>query len=63
MDFSGWGCDDGECFDLFKAAILERGVAAFDYYSSYGEYAEALEPERLKAIIKNKAQAISIMYA
>ena len=37
VDFSEWGFRDGHIFDGFKAAILERKVAEFDYYSTYAE--------------------------
>ena len=37
VDFSGWGCYDGGAFYDFKTAILERRIAEFDYYSTYGE--------------------------
>ncbi|MCL2593878.1 MAG: WYL domain-containing protein, partial [Defluviitaleaceae bacterium] len=36
VDFSDWsGAND--YFNDFKAAILERRIAEFDYYNSYGD--------------------------
>jgi len=37
VDFSGWDCSNGGAFYDFKDAILERRIAEFDYYSTYGE--------------------------
>ncbi|MCL2378948.1 MAG: YafY family transcriptional regulator [Defluviitaleaceae bacterium] len=37
VDFSDWSFGDGDIFDNFKTAILERRIAEFDYYSTYGE--------------------------
>jgi len=37
VDFSGWSFANGQCFDGFKTAILERRIAEFDYYSTFGE--------------------------
>jgi len=37
VDFTGWGGGGGEAFHLFKKSILERRVAAFDYYSTSNE--------------------------
>jgi len=37
VDFSDWSFGDGDIFDEFKMAILERRVVGFDYYSTYGE--------------------------
>ncbi|MCL2514008.1 MAG: YafY family transcriptional regulator [Oscillospiraceae bacterium] len=37
VDFSNWGYSDGDIFNDFKTAILERRIAEFDYYSAYGE--------------------------
>ena len=36
VDFSDWSYDN-DYFNDFKVAILERRVAEFDYYNSYGE--------------------------
>ena len=36
VDFSDWSYDN-DYFNMFKSAILERRVAEFDYYNSYGE--------------------------
>jgi len=37
VDFSGWSFGDGNLFEGFKTAILERRIAEFYYYSSFGE--------------------------
>ena len=37
VDFSDWSFGNGDIFDNFKLAILERRVAEFDYFSTYGE--------------------------
>jgi predicted DNA-binding transcriptional regulator YafY len=37
VDFSDWGWRTSGAFAAFKAAILEKRVAEFDYYSTYGE--------------------------
>ena len=37
VDFTGWSYQDGDNFAMFKTAILERRIARFDYYSTYGE--------------------------
>ncbi|MCE5236575.1 MAG: YafY family protein [Clostridiaceae bacterium] len=37
VDFTGWDYKDGDKFSGFKTAILERRIAEFDYYSTYGE--------------------------
>ena len=36
VDFSDWHCEN-DFFDDFKVAILERRIAEFDYYNTYGE--------------------------
>jgi len=36
VDFSDWSYDNNY-FNMFKSAILERRIAEFDYYNSYGE--------------------------
>lgn len=50
VEFSRWGSDSAEQgkFNLLKTAILNRNVATFDYYSSYGESTErTVEPVKL----------------
>lgn len=37
VDFSDWSHEDNETFELLKNAILNKKLATFDYYSSYGE--------------------------
>ena len=37
VDFSDWSYSQKEKFNLIKAAILQKRVLEFDYYSSYGE--------------------------
>ena len=37
VDFSDWGFRNGQFFNDFKTAILEKRIAEFDYYSTYGE--------------------------
>ena len=37
VDFSDWGYKNGQFFNDFKTAILERRIAEFDYYSTFGE--------------------------
>jgi len=37
VDFSDWSFQGDEVFDSFKAAILERRIVEFDYFSSYGK--------------------------
>jgi len=37
VDFTDWGYQSENLFPDLKTAILERRVAEFDYYSSYGE--------------------------
>ena len=36
VDYSGWSYEN-DFFNDFKCAILERRIAEFDYYNSYGE--------------------------
>lgn len=48
VDFSGWGYQDGDKFNDFKTAILERRIAEFDYYSTYSEKTHrSIEPIQL----------------
>ena len=37
VDFSDWSYANGDVFNGFKTAILERRIAEFDYHSTYGE--------------------------
>ena len=37
VDFSDWSYSNGKTFNDFKTAILERRIAEFDYFSTYGE--------------------------
>ncbi|MDR1001945.1 MAG: YafY family transcriptional regulator [Oscillospiraceae bacterium] len=37
VDFSDWGWRTSGAFAAFKTAIMEKRVAEFDYYSTYGE--------------------------
>jgi predicted DNA-binding transcriptional regulator YafY len=37
VDFSDWGWRTSGAFSTFKAAIMEKRIAEFDYYSTYGE--------------------------
>ena len=37
VDFSDWGFDNNSLFKDLKAAILEKRLVEFDYFSSYGE--------------------------
>ena len=37
VDFSDWSFATGQYFDHLKTAILEKRIAEFDYYSTYGE--------------------------
>jgi predicted DNA-binding transcriptional regulator YafY len=37
VDFTFWNDDNSELFNSFKTAILERRIAEFDYYSTYGK--------------------------
>jgi predicted DNA-binding transcriptional regulator YafY len=48
VDFSDWGCQGGQVFQDFKTAILEKRIAEFDYYNTYGEAARRrVEPIQL----------------
>ena len=48
VDFSDWSWQNGNVFNDFKTAILERRIAEFDYYSTYGEKTRRrAEPIRL----------------
>ncbi|MDR0273485.1 MAG: HTH domain-containing protein, partial [Clostridiales bacterium] len=35
VDFSDWGFRDGDIFDGFKTAILEKRIASFEYFSTF----------------------------
>jgi predicted DNA-binding transcriptional regulator YafY len=37
VDFSDWGWHTSGAFAAFKTAIMEKRIAEFDYYSTYGE--------------------------
>ncbi|MGG6312496.1 helix-turn-helix transcriptional regulator [Paenibacillus macerans] len=56
VDFSGWNSGEAERtkFGLLKTAILERRVATFTYYSSYGKKSSR-RVEPLKLQFKNRA--------
>jgi len=48
VDFTGWGFNNGDIFDGFKTAILEKRVVVFDYYSSFGDMTRRrIEPMQL----------------
>ncbi|MCL1895919.1 MAG: YafY family transcriptional regulator [Clostridiales bacterium] len=48
VDFSDWGAISDKAFGDFKTAILERRIAEFDYYSTYGEMTRRrIEPVQL----------------
>ena len=48
VDFSDWSFANGKVFYDFKTAILERRIAEFDYYSTYGELTHRrIEPIQL----------------
>ena len=48
VDFSDWSFGNGYVFDCFKTAILEKRIAKFDYYSTYGEMTHRhIEPIQL----------------
>lgn len=48
VDFSDWSFQNGSAFHDFKTAILERRIAEFDYYSTYGELTHRrIEPIQL----------------
>ena len=47
VDFSDWSYDT-DYFTIFKVAILERRIAQFDYYNTYGEKtSRRVEPVQL----------------
>ena len=48
VDFSDWSFTTGQIFNDIKTAILERRIAEFDYYSTYGEKTRRrIEPVQL----------------
>ena len=48
VDFSDWSLANGQLFNGFKSAILERRIAEFEYYSTYGEKTHRrIEPMQL----------------
>jgi len=48
VDFTDWSFSNGGLFHGFKQAILERRVAEFDYYSTFGEMTRrSVEPAQL----------------
>jgi len=48
VDFSDWSFANGKAFYDFKTAILERRIAEFDYFSTYGEMTHRrIEPIQL----------------
>ncbi len=48
VDFSDWSYNNGKAFYDFKTAILEKRIAEFDYYSTYGEMTHRkIEPIQL----------------
>lgn len=48
VDFSDWGVANEKVFYDLKTAILERRIAEFDYYSTYGEMTHRrIEPIQL----------------
>ncbi len=54
VDFSHWGSDNREKFNLLKTAILSANVVSFDYFSSAGEKtARVVEP--LKLVFKGQS--------
>jgi len=54
VDFSGWDYNREDIFGGFKTAILEKRIAEFDYYSSYGELTHR-RVEPLQLWFKSKA--------
>jgi predicted DNA-binding transcriptional regulator YafY len=54
VDFSDWSYANGRVFNDFKTAILERRVAEFDYYSTYGEMT-LRRVEQMQLWFKSKA--------
>jgi predicted DNA-binding transcriptional regulator YafY len=54
VDFSDWSFVNGDSFNDFKTAILERRIAEFDYHSTYGEKTHRrIEP--IQICFKSKA--------
>ena len=54
VDFSDWSFSTGHYFNNLKTAILEKRIAEFDYYSTYGEKTRRrIEP--LQLWFKSKA--------
>ena len=48
VDFTDWGYSSGYVFNSFKTAILEKRIAEFEYYSTYGEMTRRrIEPIQL----------------
>jgi len=48
VDFSDWGIDNGDLFNHFKIAILERRITTFDYFGVSGEKSRRrIEPIQL----------------
>ena len=48
VDFSDWSFGRKDDFDNFKAAILEKRIAEFDYFGSYGDMTHRrIEPVQL----------------
>ena len=37
VDYTDWSFQNGDIFQQLKSAILEKRIAEFDYYNSYGE--------------------------
>ena len=53
VDFSQWGSDEKEKFNILKTAILSKSNVSFDYFSSYGEKTlRTVEP--LKLVFKGQ---------
>lgn len=54
VDFSSWGKNDKELFDILKKAILGKKCLSFDYFSTYGaQTTRIVEP--LQLWFKDKA--------
>ena len=53
VDFSHWGNGDSDKFSLIKAAIINKNILIFEYYSSYGEKT-CREVEPLQLCFKDK---------
>ena len=48
VDFTDWGYSSGYVFNSMKAAILDKRIVEFEYYSSYGEMTRRrIEPIQL----------------